>query len=197
MKGKSATLHAMANVRVTRGDLDGALALYQQSLDLEDRLGDLQGKSATLHAMAGVLVTRGDLDGALALYQQSLDLEDRLGDLQGKSATLHPMANVRVTRGDLDGALALYQQSLDLESAGVGTAGRSAGQERHAARDGQGHWPDAATWTARWRCTSRASPCGERLGDSAGKSATLVYDGAMSRWIRSLGRSKDLIEFGS
>jgi tetratricopeptide (TPR) repeat protein len=82
----------MANVYVTRGDLDGAMRLYQQSLETFERLGDLRGKSATLHEMANVLVTRGDLDGAMRLYQQSLEIKERLGDLKGKSATLHEMA---------------------------------------------------------------------------------------------------------
>jgi ATP/maltotriose-dependent transcriptional regulator MalT len=58
-------------VLVTRGDLDGAMRLYQQvARKWMERLGDLKGKAATLHAMANVLVTRGDLDGAMRLYQQ-------------------------------------------------------------------------------------------------------------------------------
>ncbi len=74
----------MANVAVTRGDLDGALDLYRQSLDIKERLGDAQGKAATLHQMANVAVTRGDLDGALDLYRQSLDILERLGNAQGR-----------------------------------------------------------------------------------------------------------------
>ena len=122
----SRVYHQQADLLVTRGDLDGALALYQQSLALWESLGDVQGKSATLHQMANVLVTRGDLDGALALYQQSLALDESLGDVQGKSATLHTMANVLVTRGDLDGALALYQQSLAIKERLGDVQGKSA-----------------------------------------------------------------------
>jgi hypothetical protein len=72
VRGTSATLHQMAGVLVTRGDLDGAMRLYEQSLAIEESLGDVRGTSATLHQMAGVLVTRGDLDGAMRLYEQSL-----------------------------------------------------------------------------------------------------------------------------
>jgi hypothetical protein len=81
------------------------MKLYQQSLKIKERLGDLKGKAATLAMMAQIYVTRGDLDGTMHLYQQSLELEERLGDLKGKAATLHAMANVLVTRGDLDGAM--------------------------------------------------------------------------------------------
>ena len=108
-------LHTQGQFKADLGDLDGALDLYRQSLDIKERLGDAKGKAATLHAMANVAVTRGDLDGALDLYRQSLDIKERLGDAQGKAATLHEMAYISVTRGDLDGALDLYRQSLDIK----------------------------------------------------------------------------------
>ena len=115
LQGKSATLHQMAGIFVTRGDLEGAMKLYQQALSIDEGLGDLQGKSATLHQMAGIFVTRGDLDGAMKLYQQALSIDEGLGDLKGKSHTLNEMAYIFVTRGDLDGAMKLYQQSLEIE----------------------------------------------------------------------------------
>ena len=55
----------MANVAVTRGDLDGALDLYRQSLDIKERLGDAQGKAATLVMMGQGQATRSDFVGAL------------------------------------------------------------------------------------------------------------------------------------
>ena len=70
----------MAGVWVTRGALDRAMALYEQSAAIDEQLGDLQGKSATLHAMANVYVTRGDLDGAMRLYEESLALQEQLGE---------------------------------------------------------------------------------------------------------------------
>jgi hypothetical protein len=48
----SSLLFEQASFAVTRGDLDGALGLYDESLAIQAKLGDLQGKSATLHAKA-------------------------------------------------------------------------------------------------------------------------------------------------
>jgi tetratricopeptide (TPR) repeat protein len=111
----SRVYHQRATLLETRGDLDGAMHLYEQSLAIQESLGDVRGKSATLHQMAGVLETRGDLDGAMRLYEQSLASDESLGDVRGKSATLHQMAGVLVTRGDLDGAMRLYEQSLAIK----------------------------------------------------------------------------------
>jgi len=52
LEGKAATLHNMAGVRVTRGDLEGALALYDQSLAIEEALGNMGGKAVTLSETA-------------------------------------------------------------------------------------------------------------------------------------------------
>ncbi len=97
------------------GDLEGAMKLYQQSLEIDEHLGDLHGKSATLNNMAGIYLTRGNLDEAMRLYQQALEIFEGLGDLKGKSATLHAMAGIYLTRGDLERAMKLYQQALEIE----------------------------------------------------------------------------------
>ena len=192
LKGKSATLHAMAGIYVTRGDLEGAMKLYQQSLEIEEGLGDLQGKSATLHAMAGMYVTRGDLDGAMKLYQQSLEIKEGLGDLQGKSATLHGMASVFVTRGDLDGAMKLYQQSLEIEEGLGDLQGKSATLHAMA-----GIYVTRGDLDGAMKLYQQSLEIKEGLGDLQGKSATLhqmagIYvtrgdlDGAMKLYQQSL-----------
>ena len=102
------------------GDLDGAMAMYQQAQEILEGLGDLQGKSATLHAMAGIYVTRGDLDGAMAMYQQALQIDEGLGDLQGKSATLAMLAQVHIIRKENKEALSALLTSLQtLEQIGA------------------------------------------------------------------------------
>jgi tetratricopeptide (TPR) repeat protein len=124
-KVESSLRYELAKLCVTRGELDRALALYQESLQLLEQIGDLQGQAASLHSMAQVYLTRGELDRALALYQESLQIDEQIGDLQGKAASLHQMAQeaaslhqmaqVYLTRGELDRALALYQESLQLK----------------------------------------------------------------------------------
>ena len=106
--------HQQATLLVTRGDLDGAMRRYEQSLAITERLGDVRGTSATLHAMAGVLVTRGDLDGAMRRYEQSLAITERLGDVRGTSATLVMMAQIQFVRGEHEQALSNARERLYL-----------------------------------------------------------------------------------
>ncbi len=107
--------HYLAGIYASRGDVDDAIALYQQSLELKEKIGDVQGKAASLHNLAGIYASRGDVDDAIALYQQSLDLNERIGDVQGKAASLHNLADIYASRGDVEDAIALFQQSLELK----------------------------------------------------------------------------------
>jgi len=42
----------MAGLIAQRGDIEGAIALYQQSLEIKERINNVQGKAATLASMA-------------------------------------------------------------------------------------------------------------------------------------------------
>ncbi|MBD2455513.1 tetratricopeptide repeat protein [Nostoc sp. FACHB-87] len=123
---KAATLHNMAGLKAQQGDVTGALALVQQSLNITDSINDVQGKAATLHEMAGLKAQQGDVTGALALYQQSLDITDSINDVKRKAATLHEMAGLKAQQGDVTGALALYQQSLDIKESINDVRGKAA-----------------------------------------------------------------------
>jgi tetratricopeptide (TPR) repeat protein len=104
----------MAQVFLTRGDLDRALSLYQESTELSEQLGDKKGKAASLSNMAQVFLTRGDLDRALSLYQESTELSEQLGDKQGKAASLSQLANLYMIKKDWDKAESVISQSLEL-----------------------------------------------------------------------------------
>jgi tetratricopeptide (TPR) repeat protein len=158
----------LANVLVTRGELEQAISLYEQVLAAQEALGDLQGKSVTLHQMANVLVTRGELDRAMALYEQALAAQEALGDVRGKSATLHAMANVLVTWGDLASAMALYEQVLTAQEALGDLQGKSVTLHQTAnVLVTRGELDRAMA------LYEQALAAQEALGDVRGKSATL------------------------
>ena len=50
----------MAGVIAQQGDIDRALQLWQQSLEIKERIGDVQGKAATLAEMAMAAGEAGD-----------------------------------------------------------------------------------------------------------------------------------------
>jgi tetratricopeptide (TPR) repeat protein len=90
------------------------MRLYQEALEIDERLGDLQGKAATLHEMAYILRVRGDLDGAMRLYQEALEIFERLGDLRDKAVTLGMMGQALWAQGKRGEAIASLWSGLEL-----------------------------------------------------------------------------------
>jgi tetratricopeptide (TPR) repeat protein len=111
---KATVLHELGIFYDNLSKPEEAITLYQQSLELKERIGNVQGKAATLQCMAGIYANQGNVEKAITLYQQSLELTERIGNVQGKAATLHGMANIYANQGDVEQAIALYQQSLEL-----------------------------------------------------------------------------------
>jgi tetratricopeptide (TPR) repeat protein len=111
---KASLFHELGILYNDLGKPEEAITLYKQSLELKERIGNIQGKAPTLHQIAGIYVNQGDVERAIALYEQSLELTERIGDVQGKAATLHCMAGIYAMQGDVEKAIALYEQSLEI-----------------------------------------------------------------------------------
>ncbi len=174
------------------GDLDTAMELYRQSLEIKESLGDLKGTAAALYEMAHTHAVRGNLDRAMELYRQVLKTQESLGDLQGKSATLHEMAHIHTVRGDLDGAMELYRQALKIDESLGDLKGKSATLHQMA-----GIYAVRGDLDGAMELYRQSLEIKESLGDLKGKSATLhqmAYihtvrgdlDGAMELYRQSL-----------
>ncbi len=81
--GMIVSLHNQAKVIQDRGDIDGAMALYQEAERLCRALGDKDGLSYTLGSRALILQDRGDRDSAIALHKEAQRLYHELGNRQG------------------------------------------------------------------------------------------------------------------
>ncbi|MFN9208741.1 MAG: tetratricopeptide repeat protein, partial [Pseudanabaena sp.] len=71
MQGKAATLHQMAGIYADQGQVDEAIALYQQSLEIKKRIGDVGGKAYTLANMGYLSANNGDFQTAISYLQES------------------------------------------------------------------------------------------------------------------------------
>jgi len=93
----SAVYYERCEILVTRGDLAGAMALYQQSLDLYEALGDVRGKATTLVMLAKIQFGEGKRELALQNTRESLRLLEYLG-------ATREIAQVRQILAQMEGA---------------------------------------------------------------------------------------------
>ncbi|ACC84047.1 tetratricopeptide repeat protein [Nostoc punctiforme] len=97
-----------------KGDVDEALALCNQSLEIFERIGNVQCKAEALGCLGNIYAGKGEVDEALALYNQSLEISERIGDVQSKAVTLSCLGNIYAGKGEVDEAIALFNQSLEI-----------------------------------------------------------------------------------
>jgi tetratricopeptide (TPR) repeat protein len=112
---RASILHNLASIYDDQGKNKTAITLYQQSLEITEKIGDVQGKAATLHQLAMIYANQGEIDQAIALYKYSLETFEKIGHMQGKAATLHQLARIYANRGAIEQAIALFQQSLEIK----------------------------------------------------------------------------------
>jgi len=85
------------------GDFDGAIAAYNQAIDLDP-------KSAEAYFNRGLAkAAHDDLDGAIADYSQALQVDPNLG------AAYYYRGLARHSKAELDGAIADYNQAVQLD----------------------------------------------------------------------------------
>jgi tetratricopeptide (TPR) repeat protein len=86
----SVSLDNVARIEHARGDLDAALAKYEESLGIRRALAEslgtpesLRDVSVSLENVAGIEHARGDLDAARTKYEESLGIQRALAESLG------------------------------------------------------------------------------------------------------------------
>ena len=83
-----------------KGEVEEALRLHQEELEVCERLGDVQARAVTLGDIARLRAHKGEVDEALLLQQERLAINQNLGSLDGQAATLWDIAQIEFNRGD-------------------------------------------------------------------------------------------------
>jgi tetratricopeptide (TPR) repeat protein len=171
---KANGLHELAIVERNLGEIEKAITLEQQAMEIFERIGDIKMKAATLHCLAIIYADRGEVERAIAFYQQSLELEEKIGDVQGKAATLHNLAIIYANQGDVERAIAFYQQSLELEEKIGDVQGKAATLHNLAIiYANQGDVERAIAFY------QQSLELKEKIGDVQGKAATFAMLGQL------------------
>ncbi|MBD1834212.1 tetratricopeptide repeat protein [Cyanobacteria bacterium FACHB-472] len=164
---KACIIHNIGIIYANTGEIKQAIAYYQQSLEITQRIGDVQKKAATLHQLAAIYANTGDIELAIVYYQQSLKITQHIGDVQKKAATLHSLATIYANTGEVELARAYYQQSLEIFERIGNLQGKAATLHSLA-----GIYADTGEIEQAIAYYQQSLEINERIGDVQGKAAT-------------------------
>ncbi|QLE43079.1 tetratricopeptide repeat protein [Nostoc sp. C052] len=165
---KAATLNNMALQFAQQGDIARAIALWEQSLEICQQIGEVKGKATTLNNMALQFAHQGDIARAIALWEQSLEIQEQIGDVKGKATTLNNMALQIARQGDIARAIALWEQCLEIDEQIGEVEGKATTLNNMALQFA--HQGDIARAIALWEQSLEIQ---EQIGDVKGKATTL------------------------
>ncbi|MBD2510404.1 CHAT domain-containing protein [Nostoc muscorum FACHB-395] len=114
LKEKSIILSNMAWLIAQQGDTKTAVSYWQESLEIDERIGNVLGKGATLNNMAEVIARQGNIEQALSFWQESLKIIEHIGEFKDKATILNNMANAIVNQGNIEQGLSLLDKSLNI-----------------------------------------------------------------------------------
>ena len=112
---KSLILHALGVTYRLMNKPDEAIRNYQQSMEIDQRLG-LKRSLAINHVEMGTVQSMiGKPDAALASYNQALQIQKEIGVKKEMGDTFIDMGGVYQDRGQYDKALQMFKDSLQIQ----------------------------------------------------------------------------------
>ncbi|OUL30101.1 NB-ARC domain-containing protein [Nostoc sp. RF31YmG] len=112
-KGQQASInHNLGILKANRGEINSAIAFYEQSLALKKQIADVRGQATTLRQLGILKANIGEINSAIALFEQSLAIDKQISNIQGQAATLHQIGRLKANTGEINVAIVLYQRYL-------------------------------------------------------------------------------------
>jgi len=137
-----------------QGNYEEAQELYEQSLEIEERLGNQSGRANSLGQLGKIAQDQGNYKEAQGFYEQSLQIFEHLGDQRGQANSLHQLGVLAYEQGDIENALKYAIQAFILFDA-LRSPSRVTAQQLIASIRGQ---MDEATFNGHWRAIAGDLP---------------------------------------
>jgi tetratricopeptide (TPR) repeat protein len=113
-RGIANTLLDLGSFYEGRGQLDSALDLTKQSLQIQRELGDPQNEATCLNNIGWYYLGKGDYENANTYFQQALEIREKLKDQSAIADTVFNLAETASRMGQYDKGISYFLRSLEL-----------------------------------------------------------------------------------
>ena len=113
--GIAYSLVGLGNAYDSLGDYPQAINCYQQSLEIQQEIGNRSGIADSLMGLGNAYDSLGDYRRAIDYHQQSLEIQQEIGNRSGIANSLGNLGNAYHSLGDYPQAIDYHQQSLEIQ----------------------------------------------------------------------------------
>ncbi|MBP0008207.1 tetratricopeptide repeat protein [Roseofilum sp. Belize Diploria] len=113
--GIATSLMNLGGTYYYQGDYERALSFHQQSLEIQQQIGDRSGIATSLMNLGGTYYYQGDYERALSYTQQSLKIKREIGDRSGIASSFNNLGLAYNSQGDYESAISFHQQCLEIQ----------------------------------------------------------------------------------
>ena len=103
--------YLLGNVYVRRGDLQRAVRLYHESVDVYQQIDDIAGQARAYNGLGNAYNELGAWSQASETFHKSLAIRQEIGDIQGQGFVTNNLGNIYLHRGNWTEAADLFQES--------------------------------------------------------------------------------------
>jgi tetratricopeptide (TPR) repeat protein len=97
------------------GEVEKAIAYYEQALEIAREIGHRQGEGNRLGNLGNAYSALGEVEKAIAYYEQALEIDREIGHRQGEGNHLGNLGNAYSDLGEVEKAIAYYEQALEID----------------------------------------------------------------------------------
>jgi tetratricopeptide (TPR) repeat protein len=108
------SLSNMGGIYHSQGHVAKALEFYQESLKIQEEVGDKKGVATTFNNIGFIYYSQSDINKALEYYHKSLKMLEELGDKNGIAHLLNNIGAIYDARSNAAKALEYYNRSVKI-----------------------------------------------------------------------------------
>ena len=183
----TASLTSLGNAYHSLGRYEQAISFYQQSLEIQQDIGDRLGEAASLGNLGAAYHSLGRYEEAISYHQQSLEIKRQIANRLGEAASLGNLGAAYNSLGRYEEAISYHQQSLEIEREigdRLGEAASLGGLGN--AYDSLGRYEEAISYH------QQSLEIEREIGDRRGEAASL---GGLGNAYHSLGSYEEGISY--
>lgn len=105
-------LLSVGYINSNEGEIEKALSNYEESLIIQEEIGDKEGLATTLNNLATIYEDQANVPKSLEYYKRSLAIREEIGDKSGIASTLNNLAYTYAELKEFEMSLDYFEKSL-------------------------------------------------------------------------------------